>query len=125
MPSPAILLEIICNWKSTDVSASCGQYPFPNIRGKTKRPARFRRAGSGLWEVVESFNKALVNLYICIEAEDLRIEIQFAVERTLDVSSLAESMLLAFEWNICYGQSLSPRRVKHHLRLIGRDHFVL
>src|SRR5215831_5448551 len=66
-----------------------------------------------------------IDLVCKIESENPRVEIQLAVERSLDVLGLAKSMLLALEWNISDRQPLCFYGGIHHLGLVWRYDLVL
>src|SRR6267143_4538119 len=106
--------------RSTVVSKVC-HVPMP-ITGTCSELRPSLRRSSGLFEVVDRHRFDRVGQR---EAEDLRVEIQLAFERALDVLGDAEAVLLALERNVGDRQALLAEGVDDQLRLVRRDDLVL
>lgn len=58
------------------------------------------------------------------EAKDLREEVEFCFNGTLDVLSPSEAMLLSLERYVCHGNSFFTQGLEHGFRLVRRDDLV-
>src|SRR5438445_2311196 len=106
--------------RSAVVSKVC-QVPMP-IAGTRSAERPSLRRSSGLLEVVDRHRFDRVGQR---EAEDLRVEIQLAFERPLDVLGDAEAVLLARERDVGDRQALLAEGVDDQLGLVRRDDLVL
>src|SRR2546430_7643726 len=106
--------------RSAVVSKVC-QVPIP-IAGTCSGVWPSLRRSSGLLEIIDRHRFDRVGQR---EAEDLRVEIQLAFERPLDVLGDAEAVLLALEGDVGDRQALLAEGVDDQLRLVRRDDLVL
>src|SRR3984893_12065083 len=117
---PAEIASSTIGVRSAVVSKVC-QVPIP-MTGTCSvvRPSLCR--SSGLLEIVDRHRFHRVGQ---CEAEDLRVEIQLAFERALDVLRNAEAMLPPLEGDIRNRQPLFPESRHDQLRLVRRHDLVL
>src|SRR5256714_8989081 len=106
--------------RSAVVSKVC-QVPIP-IAGTCSGVRPSLRRSSGLLEIIDRHRFDRVGQR---EAEDLRVEIQLAFERPLDVLSDAEAVLLALERDVGDRQALLAEGVDDQLGLVRRGGLVL
>src|SRR5215813_2217454 len=65
-----------------------------------------------------------LNLIGKFKSKHARIEVQLAVERTLDVLGFAKAVLLAFKSDVRHRHTFLAQGIHHHLGLVRRDDFV-
>ena len=73
---------------------------------------------------IEVFDSYRVNGVSRVEAENLAIKVQFSVQRTLYVLSLAKAMLFTFKGDVGDRNSFLVERSNHCFGLVGWHDFV-
>src|SRR6202165_5059178 len=106
--------------RSSSVSKAC-QVPMP-ITGTCSEVGPSLRRFSGLFQVLDRHRLDRISEW---EAEDLRIEVELALERALDVLRDAEPVLLALEGDVGHRQPLLAERRNDEFSLVGRHDLVL